>query len=226
MATGIYAPDGSLRVTQSDGAGTNFGSASSGGTYNSTPILLTNGQISPVQVDARGNTYTLALPKFRQLTATIARPADIIAYTAGDIVGPTGGGEGLITFAGATDYNAQPGLILGATLEKNGTSVTTATFRLWLFEADPGTALGVDNAALTFGFGDRTNMIGSIAFGTPIGGAGLGVVYYEGVNGRANMAFQPTGSTSLFGALECTSAYTPTSGETFWVNLYLQLAAL
>lgn len=59
MPTGVQAPDGSLRVVTTDGAGNNLGSgvapSVSGGEYNSTKPTLSNGQTDALQLGTRGS---------------------------------------------------------------------------------------------------------------------------------------------------------------------------
>ena len=290
MATGLYAPDGSYRVTLSDGAGGSGGGAITGnvasgatdagapvkiaGVYNTTKPTFTNAQRGDIQIGSRGSvivqigaadgtaaasvispadttaartgldvtnqnmhfngtnwdrqrgdttgTYVVPFKRIVSTTASVTRPSDTTPYTAGDVVGPTGGGEGLLTFASAARFVTFPGKIIGANLTKNGTSITNASFRLWLFESDPAGAFAADNLAFSMAFTDRGIFIGHITF-TP-GIVGGTTVAYEGTLGKTlGLPFIAGASvTSIFGVLEVTGAYTPISAEVFNIELYIE----
>jgi len=106
-------------------------------------------------------------------------------------------------------------------IEKSNTSLTNASFRLHLFEASPTPTVGdngVFNNAGVLASNNVLNYVGAFAvtmtnsgsdgatgFGVPVTGSGVTV--------------SPTSGTSLFGLLEVTAAYTPASGEVFYVVL-------
>jgi hypothetical protein len=151
-----------------------------------------------------------------QPSASITRPADTTAYTAGDLVANS-------TTAGSVSYGSllvarsrtSMTQIRRAKLEKSGTSVTSAEFRVHLYSSLPTFANG-DNAAFSTtraGYLGALNVTINQVFSD--GSAGFGVP----VNGVEICDTGSNGETTVFWALEALNAYTPVSAEVFTLTL-------
>ena len=156
-------------------------------------------------------------------SATMTRPADTTAYTSGDLVAnsTTAGSVTGLVFANAVRFDLECARWERIRLRKSGTSLTNASFRVYLFRALPTLSAG-DNAAfnsssvlaiddvdkLVGWFDvtmDRSGAAGARGTGTPNAGPAL--------------TASPTSGTTLYGLIEATAAYTPVSGETFTATL-------
>ncbi len=137
-----------------------------------------------------------------------ARPADTTAYTAGDCVGaaitfpvgPTGGGEVIIT---------------SVSLEVDVTAVPSGmtSFNLQLYNVTPPSALA-DNAAWDLPAGDRTAYLGVVPILTPVDVGST--LYIEG-----NTCKQITLlSANLFAYLVTVGGYTPSSAAVKAVTVH------
>lgn len=157
------------------------------------------------------------------LQASFTRPADTTAYTAGDLVANnvTAGSVVPLTFTNAVRTAGDCVRIERVRVQKSGTSLTNATFRVHLFEASPTPTVG-DNGAYNSSGVLSTNNVLNMAGTFPV------TVMWSGSDGASGVGLPATGSgvtaspttgTSLFAFLEVTGAYTPTSGETFYVTL-------
>lgn len=100
-------------------------------------------------------------------SAGFTRPADAVAYAAGDIVANSLTANAVVplSFYFGGDVNPTPWLIRQARLVRSS-AVTTMAFRLWLFRGQPYAAGGypADNAALAFSRAAALQCIGSLNF--------------------------------------------------------------
>lgn len=158
-----------------------------------------------------------------RIQASFTRPADTTAYAAGDLVAnsTTAGSVIPLSFANAVRMAGDCVRIERVRIEKSGTSLTNASFRLHLFESSPTPTVG-DNGVFNNAGALASNNILNHAGTFPVtmvwsasdGAMGIGVP----TTGSGATA-SPTSGTSLFGLLEVTEAYTPVSGEVFYVVL-------
>jgi hypothetical protein len=149
--------------------------------------------------------------------ATMTRPANTTAYTAGDLIANNTTAGSVVPMEFVIG-NAASGMIRRVRLCTNHTSggTTNAMFRLHLYRALPTPANG-DNLAFSTNQAaaylgafdvilDRQFTDGAAGNGSPLTGSEIG--------------FQlPDGTTSLYGLLEARAAYTPTSSEQISVAL-------
>jgi hypothetical protein len=159
----------------------------------------------------------------REITYTFTRPADTTAYAAGDLVAnnTTAGSVVPLAFASAVREEGACLRIERVRLIASNTSLTNASFRVYIFRVSPTVSVG-DNGALNassvlalsdvkdlIGWADitldRSGTASAVGRGVPSTGSG--------------MTASPTTGTTLYGLIEATAAYTPTSGETFTVAL-------
>ncbi len=157
---------------------------------------------------------------FRSIV-TITRPSNTTAYTAGDVVGDTGGSAIIsLTAAGPT---AGFVIIQSVSLMFSDSAVPSGmgAFRLHLYSASP-TAIA-DNAAFDLLSSDRANYMGFIDLPTP---ADLGSSLYTQTDYPGRLIKLATASTTLFAELETRGAYTPASASTVQVRMNLLEAGL
>ena len=154
-------------------------------------------------------------------TATITRPSNATAYTAGDVVGDTGGSAIIsLTAAGPT---AGFVIIQSISLVFSDSAVPSGmgAFRLHLYSASP-TAIA-DNAAFDLLSGDRATYMGFIDLPTP---ADFGSTLYTQTDYPGRLIKLAAASTTLFAELETRGAYTPVSASTVSVRVNLLEAGL
>ena len=154
-------------------------------------------------------------------TATITRPSNTTAYTAGDVVGDTGGSAIIsLTSAGPT---AGFVIIQSISLVFSDSVVPAgmSAFRLHLYSASP-TAIA-DNAAFDLVSGERATYMGFIDLPTP---ADFGSTLYTQTDYPGRLIKLGAASTTLFAELETRGAYTPVSASTVAIRVNLLEAGL
>lgn len=139
------------------------------------------------------------------------RPSNTTAYTALDVVSTTGGA--VLEF---TNMGPPNGVILitAARLRIDVSAVPSgmATMRLHLYNSSP-TAIA-DNAAFDLPSGDRSKYVGYIDIGTPID---LGATLWaQNDDVRKQVILS---GTSVYGILQTSGAYTPTSAAVYTPTL-------
>lgn len=156
------------------------------------------------------------------VSASISRPENTTAYTAGDVIGQAdsetaaNAGSAILTFS-KVGLPGRAILIAGADLRVDLSSVTSGmtTFRLHLYDASPTAIL--DNAAWDLGGDDRDLYLGYVDLGSP---ADMGSTLYtqaDQVNKQVKLA---ASSHALYGVLVTNGAYTPASATTMRVRLH------
>ena len=154
-------------------------------------------------------------------TATITRPSNTTAYTAGDVVGDTGGSAIIsLTAAGPT---AGFVIIQSISLVFSDSTVPSGmgAFRVHLYSASP-TAIA-DNAAFDLVSGDRATYMGFIDLPTP---ADFGSSLYTQTDYPGRLIKLAAASTTLYAELETRGAYTPVSASTVSLRVNLLEAGL
>ncbi len=174
--------------------------------------------------------------------ATFTRPADTTAYAAGDIVANSTTGASVVPlrFPALRTANGS-GVITGGRIIKSDDDLVNASFRLWVFSAQPFASAGypADNAALTLTYAAMQNFVGMIDFTSFIDAGSANVAVANPT--RNMMPFNasrsqrmPTsdtitaggvtydGTQLLYGVLEARAAYTPGNAEQFTVWLDVQ----
>ena len=130
---------------------------------------------------------------------SITRPANITAYTAGDVVG------GALSITSIGPGGSSPIMITTVQLELDIAAVPVGMtgFRLYLYNVTPPSAVA-DNGVFTLPAGDRASFLGFIDINSPLA---LGATCYI-ENANINKQLKLTG-TGLFGYLVTTAGYTP-----------------
>lgn len=160
-----------------------------------------------LQVENSRSWFTVASTEF-------VRPADTTAYAANDVVGTNPATNR--TFLNAARIAGGSGYITNVRLTKSSATVTNAFFRLWLYAVAP-TAIA-DNAQMTLLWANRANRFGYIDLACTTEGTGSdsAMALVTNINLKFDCA---EGDRNIYGVLEAKQAYTPASGETFFIEL-------
>lgn len=152
------------------------------------------------------------------------RPSDTTAYAARDVVCNSTSSPSVITFADFARVNQGSGIIIRARLFTDKKDVT-AQFRLHLFHTAP-TAIN-DNSPYLLLYANAANRIGQIDFPAmasedPTNSTASATMRpsSDGGFGPPNLWYQAaSGSRAIYGVLETLSAFTPASGQKFFIQL-------
>lgn len=142
-------------------------------------------------------------------TVTITRPSNTTAYTAGDVVGDTGG-SAILTLSNIGPSGGYV-LVQSMSLVFSDSSVPSGmgAFRVHLYSSSP-TAIA-DNAAFDLVSGERASYMGYIDLPAPLG---FGSTIYTQVDYPGRLIKLAAASTSIFAEIETRGAYTPASAST------------
>jgi hypothetical protein len=155
-----------------------------------------------------GNTLTVDGKAYRS-TVSITRPSNTTAYTAGDVVGDTGG-SAILTLSSIGPSGGYI-LIQSAALIFSDSTVPAGmgAFRIHFYNASP-TAIA-DNAPFDLVSGDRALYMGYIDLSAP---QDLGSTIYTQVDYPGRLIKLAAASTTLYAEIETRNAYTPVSAST------------
>jgi hypothetical protein len=207
-----------VRATEANPLPVNIGSATLSVTADGVEIKNDAG--NPIPVADAGGSLTVDGKAYRT-TVTITRPSNTTAYTAGDVVGDTGGSAIIsLTAAGPT---AGFVIIQSISLVFSDSTVPSGmgAFRVHLYSASP-TAIA-DNAAFDLASGERATYMGFIDLPTP---ADFGSSLYTQTDYPGRLIKLAAASTTLFAELETRGAYTPVSASTVSIRVNLLEAGL
>jgi hypothetical protein len=150
-------------------------------------------------------------------TASFTRPGDTAPYAANDVVCNSTSAPTLLEFPSAAAGLGKGGVIVSARHMKTGTTTAGATFRLQLYRVGTVTPIN-DNAQFAMLWANRANRVGFIDFTHQIAGTGSdttsALTTYVGLPFVCNAA-----TSSLFGVLTVTAAYTPGNAEQHYIEL-------
>jgi hypothetical protein len=140
-------------------------------------------------------------------TATITRPSNTTAYTAGDVTGDTGG-SAIITLSNAGPDGGYI-IIQSVSLVFSNSSVPSGmgAFRIH-FYVDTPTAIA-DNAPFDLTSGDRASYVGYIDVSSPLD---FGSTIYTQTDYPGRLI--KLASTTLYAQIQTLNAYTPVSAST------------
>lgn len=194
------------QVSPSSPMPVNIGSATLSVTADGVEIKNDTG--NPVPVSDGASSLTVDGKAYRA-TVTITRPSNTTAYTAGDVVGDTGG-SAILTL---NSIGPSGGYILiqSAALIFSDSTVPSGmgSFRVHFYSASP-TAIA-DNAAFDLVSGERANYMGFIELPAP---QDFGSTLYTQVDYPGRLVKLAAASTTVFAEIETRGAYTPVSAST------------
>jgi hypothetical protein len=172
--------------------------------------MLVKGNIdgTSLAISDAGSSLTVDGKAYRSIVA-ITRPSNTTAYTAGDVVGDTGG-SAILTLSNIGPAGGYI-LIQSAALIFSDISVPSGmgAFRVHFYSASP-TAIA-DNAAFDLTSGERASYMGYIEFNAP---QDLGSTLYTQVDYPGRLIKLAAASTTLYAEIETRNAYTPVSAST------------
>lgn len=153
-----------------------------------------------------------------KLSASLTRPANATAYTAGDAV--TDNTPAVLVFANASRDAGRTGSIDTLVITGSANVATKPDLELWLFDTAP--AAVADNAAFAPTDAEALRCVGVIPI--PVADWKVGL---SGADAAGNVVqtirniglIYRTLTTALYGQLVIRNAYVPVSGEVFTVNL-------
>jgi hypothetical protein len=183
-------------------------------------VEIKNDAGNPIPVSDNSSSLTVDGKAYRT-TATITRPSNTTAYTAGDVVGDTGGSAIIsLTAAGPT---AGFVIIQSISLVFSDSTVPSGmgAFRVHLYSASP-TAIA-DNAAFDLVSGERDTYMGYVDLPAP---QDLGSSVYTQTDYPGRLVKLAAASTTLFVEIETRGAYTPVSASTVSIRVNLLEAGL
>lgn len=172
----------------------------------SSPIVLSTEDLAAIQYR---NSPTI-------VTATITRPSDTNAYTAGDAFAnstsaPTAGG---FTLSSAVRASGKSAWLEDITITSSAPTATALQGELLIFN-QAFTAIN-DNAAFTVSPADMLNLIVRIPFALYVRGASASTVFMP-----IRKLVRPTGTADLRFGVCVTNAYVPIIGEALTVSATL-----
>jgi hypothetical protein len=146
---------------------------------------------------------------------SFTRPNDTTPYSIGDVVGTSPAAN--LTFSNVALVSGGSILITGVSLEidVNAVSSGMSTFILHLYNVAP-TAIA-DNAAYNLSAADRAKYLGNITISAPVD---LGDTLYVENNNIGKLITLANGSTTIYGILTTSGAYTPTAQAVKKITLY------
>lgn len=155
------------------------------------------------------------------IVATFTRPADTTQYAAGDLIANNTSNASVTPMAFPLIGNNNPGQtrITRARLSKSATSVTSASFRLHLYQSLPAVANGDNGAFSSTKAADYLGFINLDLTTAP------GAKFSDGAAGNgaatagSELLIKMATLTTLYGLLEAVGTYTPASAEVFTVTL-------
>lgn len=177
-------------------------------------VLTPNNKPGNGRVDGAGNLLVANAPLSGANSAgyrsqiTVTRPANATPYAAGDVVG------GVIEFTSVGPDGGHV-VIMSADLRIDVAALPSGmgSFRLHLYGQTPPSALA-DNAPWDLTAADRAVYSGYVDIGAPGDFGSTLYVQSDNVNKPTKLA---TGSTSLFGYLVSTGAFTPAGNSEAYV---------
>ena len=178
-------------------------------TISGTSVTVTTASGTSLSVNDNTSSLTVDGKAYRS-TVTFNRPSNTTAYTAGDVVGATGGSAiHTLTTAGPSGGYI---LLQSISMVTHDTSVPAgmASFRIHFYNASP-TAIA-DNAAFDLLTTDHGKYLGYVDLPTP---QDFGSSIYTQSDYSGRLMKLATGSTSLFIEIETKGAFTPVSAVTF-----------
>jgi hypothetical protein len=145
---------------------------------------------------------------------TFIRPADTTAYASGDLVANSTTAGSVIPLAFDVDGGGVE-RIRRVKIRKSSNVVTNASFRLHLYRGGAPTVTNGDNGvwlSTYSGYLGAFDVTVDKAFSDASAGVGIPLLGLE-------TSVNQSTTTPIYGLLEARAAYTPTSGEQFWVTL-------
>lgn len=140
----------------------------------------------------------------------VTRPANVTAYTAGDVVG------GVIAFSDMASVAAGRDVVITtASLRIDVSAIPSGmtSFRLHLYSVTPPSAIA-DNAAWDLPSGDRASYLGYVDVGSPADAGSTLYCQVDAINKQLRLG---AAESALYGYLVTNGAYTPAGNSEVYV---------
>lgn len=158
------------------------------------------------------------------VSTSFARPADGAAYAANDAVSNSTSAPTVLTFTNVARVAQGTGVIVKARLWTDQ-AANVARFRLHLYHTTP-TPVN-DNAQQTVLWANRSKKIGVVTFDAcRTEGTGSDAAYSQRVSDGVSLPLHfacDAADRNIYGLLETLDAFTPTSGQNFFLELDAEL---
>jgi len=154
---------------------------------------------------------------------SFTRPADTTQYGANDLVANSTTAASVTPLKWGINGSGRTGRIRGVRLYKSDKTVTLASFKVYIFGADPGVPTNGDNGALAIA--SAANFLDVVTIDLATGAFAGGTTGVMKRTGSLDIPFNfPDLTGKLYGLIQATAAYTPASGETFTATLEIEVA--
>jgi hypothetical protein len=154
---------------------------------------------------------------------SFTRPANTTQYSANDLVANNATAASVVPMSFGINRLGRAGIIRGVRLYKSDKTATSASFKVHLFTADPGTPTNGDNGA--FGVASAENYLDAVSVDLSSSGLAGGTTGIMKRSAATAIPFEaPALNNKLYGLLEAIGTYTPASGETFTVTLEIEVS--
>lgn len=158
------------------------------------------------------------------VSASVTRPDDTNAYTAGDVICNSTSAPVILTFPRAVVGSGESGIIAHAQLIDSASQATKLDAELWLF--DTTVAMDNDNAAFTPTDAELATCLGVIEFDGTTAFVGDATVGADGncIIQASNLAIPiraVAAQNAIFGILVARNGYTPVASESFTIRLHV-----
>lgn len=151
----------------------------------------------------------------------LTRPSDTTAYAALDVISNSTSAPVVLTFTNLARITGGSGYIVKARVMTDQ-KVVVARFRLHLFHTAP-TAIN-DNSPYLLLYANRANRIGQVDFSAAGTEDATNSTAASALAKDERLAFVcATGDRNVYGILETLDAFTPASGQKFYVELTADL---
>lgn len=190
------------------------------GRYNSAGISApSDGQRVDLQMDQYGNVKVVAGGTTVLVAAPLTRPSNTTPYTANGTVSDSVSATTPLVLAGMARVNGGSGYITKVSLWTNQ-AANTARFKVHFYTATTGTiTITADGAAYTLLWANRAYKVGSLLLpAMTTEGAGSDAARANNITDRLPFVCA-NGSTTLYAVLETLDAFTPTSGQLFYLSV-------
>ena len=161
------------------------------------------------------------ISKLNKVVAEFTRPANTTAYAAKDVISDSTTSPTYMTFSNVVRDKGASGYVVKARIMSDSTAPSTASavFKLHLFHTAP-TAIN-DNDPYTMLYANRDKRIGVLTFpAAATEGTGSDSCHARVSNDTIAFCVDDA-SNVLYGILETDTAFTPASGQKFYVELII-----
>lgn len=181
----------------------------------------TNSNFTHSLLDNKGNLISPAIASTVRPTTAKTRPANTTAYAAGQVMAESTSAGTVWTFANCARINQGTGTITSAELADSLSQVTHLQANLYLFSVAPTTTIN-DAQVWAPTYAELQNCVGVLQLiswygSTSTSGASILASYDE-----IRKFVCAAASTTLYGVLVATNAYTPGNAETLNLTLGIE----